>query len=83
MAIPVEKKSVPCSLGDGMHAVGHYRTPKGCVARPDDREQDLCAQHVVSDGPIGDDVELILIYDIDFYIQWLGARQVAEVQGST
>jgi 8-oxo-dGTP pyrophosphatase MutT (NUDIX family) len=33
-------------------AVGHYKLSKGCFCFPDDKEQDLCAQHVVSATPI-------------------------------
>lgn len=44
------------------HAVARYKTPQGCVCFPDDREQDLCMQHIIKDGMIGDDVEMIIDY---------------------
>lgn len=41
---------------DGSPAVAVVETPSGCVAFPEDRQQFLCAQHVVSvwDGTGGD-----------------------------
>ena len=78
--IPIKREVVPCRHGDEMHAVGKYKTPQGCACFPNDREQDLCGQHVIKNGTIGDDVELILVYDVGFYEQWLGRR--LEVQES-
>jgi hypothetical protein len=34
-------------------AVAHYALSKGCACYPDDREQDLCAQHEYKVEPIG------------------------------
>ncbi len=64
--IPIEEKAVPCRFGDGNLAVARYETPQGCVCFPDDRLQDLCGQHVIKDGMIGNDVRLIIIYNPDF-----------------
>ena len=65
--VPVSEQTVPCRFGDSAPAVGRYRTPEGCTCYPDDREQDLCGQHVAKDGMIGSGVELILIYQPWFY----------------
>lgn len=46
----------------GSPAVARFKTPQGCVCFPDDREQDLCMQHIVKDGTIGDGVEMIEDY---------------------
>lgn len=48
-----------------MEAVARFKTPQGCVCYPDDREQDLCMQHVIKDGMIGPGVEIITDYRID------------------
>lgn len=64
--IPVDEKIVPCRFGDSSPAVGRYETPEGCVCFPQDRVQDLCAQHVIKDGMIGD-ARLVLIYQPSFY----------------
>ena len=76
MSIPVEVKEVPCRFGDHSPAVGRYKTPEGCVCYPDDREQDLCAQHIIKDGMIGERVELILVYQPSFYENWWGRDQI-------
>jgi len=78
MAIPIEEKFVPCRHDDGTHAVGRYKTPEGCICFPNDREQDLCGQHVMRDGMNGDNVELILVYDVGFYKMFLGERRFNE-----
>ena len=54
-----------CRFNDGMEAVARFKTPQGCVCYPDDREQDLCMQHVIKDGMIGPGVEIITDYRID------------------
>ena len=73
--IPIEEKLVPCRHGEKCeHAVGKYKTPEGCFCFPNDREQNLCGQHVYKDGTIGDNVELILVYDVGFYEQYLGRK---------
>ena len=48
-----------CRFGDGSLAVARFATPRGCVCYPDDREQDLCYQHVIKWGIIGDAKVLI------------------------
>ena len=53
-----------CRHGDGP-AVARFRTPNGCVCFPDDREQDLCPQHIVKDGTIGPGVKMIADYRAD------------------
>lgn len=40
---------VRCNLG-GDSAIAVFRTPRGCVARPNDRFQALCLQHIETDG---------------------------------
>jgi hypothetical protein len=50
--VPVERKETPCSFGHGDIAIARYALPRGCAARPDDRVQDLCAQHIASATPI-------------------------------
>ena len=47
---------IRCRFGDGMLAVARFSTPRGCVCHPEDRDQDLCAQHVVKWGVIGEAV---------------------------
>lgn len=39
-----------CSLGEASPAVAIFYTPRGCVARPDDKIQALCLQHIETDG---------------------------------
>lgn len=39
-----------CRHNDGMEAVARFSTPNGCACFPDDREQDLCMQHIVKWG---------------------------------
>lgn len=67
--VAIDERVVPCRFGDSSPAVGRYLTPQGCVCYPHDREQDLCAQHVLKDGMIGD-ARLILIYQPWFYDAW-------------
>ncbi len=52
-----------CRFGDGP-AAARFRTPQGCVCFPDDREQDLCMQHIIKDGTLGDKVEMIEDYTL-------------------
>jgi hypothetical protein len=42
-----------CRHNDGMEAVARFRTPEGCICFPEDKEQDLCAQHIVKWGVNG------------------------------
>lgn len=65
-----------------MHAVGQYSTPEGCACYPNDRVQNLCGQHVIKGGMIGD-YALVLIYDRAFYEMYFGKDVVARcVEGS-
>lgn len=41
---------VRCSLGDNSPAVAVFHTPQGCAARPEDKIQALCPQHIETDG---------------------------------
>lgn len=41
---------IRCSHGDGSPAIAVYVTPQGCAARPQDRIQALCLQHIDTDG---------------------------------
>lgn len=75
MTIPIEEKMVNCRFApevkDGpgctSHAVGKYVLPTGCACYTDDREQDLCGQHVMNAEPLSGGMELVLIYDAEFY----------------
>lgn len=42
-----------CRFDDGNYAVGRFAFSDGCVCYPDDKEQDLCIQHVVKSTPLG------------------------------
>jgi hypothetical protein len=56
--------SVPmCRFDDGHKATARFKTPNGCACYPADREQDLCAQHIVKWGIIDGGVELLAVYD--------------------
>lgn len=60
-APPVLKEDVPCRFcGDKALAVGRWAMSEGCVCYPDDREQDLCAQHAIRATPLGDMVLLVI-----------------------
>jgi hypothetical protein len=41
-----------CSFGDG-EVICRVALPRGCIARPDDREQELCWHHLLKSQPIG------------------------------
>jgi len=45
-------------------AVAKYTFSNGCVCYPEDREQNLCLQHIVKSNPLGSMV-LIEDYTID------------------
>jgi hypothetical protein len=49
----------------GSPAVARFKTPQGCVCFPEDREQDLCMQHIIKDGMLGEGVEVVADYTID------------------
>lgn len=42
-----------CRFDDGNIAIARFAMDRGCVCYPDDREQDLCAQHVLRATPLG------------------------------
>jgi hypothetical protein len=48
-------------------AVARFKTPNGCVCFPEDREQDLCMQHIIKDGMLGKGVEVIADYRVSGY----------------
>jgi hypothetical protein len=57
-----------CRFGDGLPAVARFRTPYGCICYPDDREQNLCGQHILrwginDEGP--EPVEVLQVYTRD------------------
>lgn len=79
MSITLEMELVPCRFGDNMHAVGHYITPNGCACFPEDKEQDLCGQHVIKGG-MNEGYDLTIVYDIGFYKRYLGPTKFAELQ---
>lgn len=49
---------VPCRFGDSSPAVARFSMDRGCVCFRDDREQALCAQHIINAEPLGS-MELI------------------------
>jgi len=52
-----------CRFRDKSPAKARYKTPQGCVCFPEDREQDLCEQHIIKWGIIDcDGVELLKEY---------------------
>ena len=61
-----ERTDVLCRFDDGMSAVGRYAMSAGCVCFPDDREQDLCAQHAISAEPLVE-MHCVVIYQPWFY----------------
>lgn len=58
--VPVNEQAMPCRFGCKT-AIGRFSVPEGCACFPDDTEQDLCPQHVISAEPLGD-MQPILIY---------------------
>ena len=56
--------AVGCSLAPGEPALAVYHTPQGCAARPDDRFQALCWNHIETDG-LRDGAEPVLDLTID------------------
>lgn len=55
------KPEAPRCVFCGAEAVALYRLNRGCLCRPDDREQHLCAQHEVRATPLGS-MELVEDY---------------------
>jgi hypothetical protein len=51
-----------CRFGDG-EAIGRFALSDGCVAFPEDREQDLCWHHARRATPLGS-FELIADYTL-------------------
>lgn len=72
---PVVVAEVPCRFGcpSPSVAVGRYTMDAGCLCYPDDREQDLCAQHVLRANPRGS-MELVQIHQPSFYASYFGAK---------
>jgi hypothetical protein len=60
-----------CRFRDGP-AIGRFALDRGCVAYPDDREQDLCAHHIRRATPLGS-FELVEDYTLP------GGKRVADV----
>lgn len=60
-----------CRFGDG-DAVARFRLSRGCVCFPDDREQDLCCQHIARATPLGT-LELIVEY-VQGVLAWIRGR---------
>jgi hypothetical protein len=44
--------------------IARFKTPNGCVCFPEDKEQDLCAQHIIKDGFIGE-FKLLKVYNAE------------------
>lgn len=65
-----------CRHGDGLLAVARFAMSEGCVCFPDDREQDLCAQHIVKWGIVGESSVT------QIYIPQLAERLGIETQNS-
>lgn len=51
-----------CRFGDGP-AVARFKLSRGCVAHPEDREQDLCTHHAIRARALGS-FELIADYTL-------------------
>ncbi len=63
-----------CSLC-GNEAIARFRLSHGCVARPEDRVQDLCLHHAMRSSPHGT-LELAEDYSQGgAFSQWLEQRQ--------
>lgn len=50
-----------CRFGD-RPAIARYALSDGCVCYPDDREQDLCVQHILRATPLGT-MKKLVVYD--------------------
>ena len=62
--VRTEAKEVPCRFqerGCQGVAIARYALAEGCACFPDDREQDLCLQHVMKDGQI-DGIRPLIVY---------------------
>ena len=55
-------RDIWCRFGDGP-AIARFRLSAGCVAYPEDREQDLCWHHARRASPLGS-YELIEDYTL-------------------
>ena len=53
-----------CRHDHNVLAVARFSVDEGCVCFPEDREQDLCAQHIVKWGIIGN-WSLLKVYQED------------------
>lgn len=54
---------VRCRFGDGFRAAVRVSLSDGCLCYPDDREQDLCIQHLDRANPLGE-MEVIKDYGV-------------------
>lgn len=50
-------------------AIAQFAMDRGCACYPNDRQQDLCVQHIISAEPLGS-MELSQLYDAGAYA-WL------------
>jgi len=59
-------------------AVARFSMSAGCVCYPDDREQDLCVQHVLRATPLGT-MQLVEDYSrgAEFTAWWSGRRETS------
>jgi hypothetical protein len=64
MSTPVDVKCRFCSAS----AIAKYAMDRGCVCFPDDREQALCAQHIIRATPLGS-MELLEDYTLEKVIE--------------
>lgn len=63
-------EGIPTCVFDGSPAVARFILDAGCVARPGDRMQNLCAQHADRATPLGD---MVLVEDYtvdDAFTRW-------------
>lgn len=57
----------------GKAALATFSLPKGCMCYPDDREQALCPQHIISATPLGE-MDAKTIHDEDGWKWFVGTR---------
>lgn len=57
---------IACRFGDSSPAVARFAMDRGCVCYRDDREQDLCAQHIINAEPLGS-MEVIEVYEPEVF----------------
>ena len=66
-------ETVVCRFCD-QPAVARFALPAGCAVYPNDREQDLCIQHVVNSEPIRGAV-LVEVLDADGWAWFCATRR--------